>query len=135
MGKFLKPCDILFAKAWDDFIAAKYLHDGFNKGKIELNIEIILFHLQQCVEKIFKSILDYNNIKFPHTHDIDILIDLLKNSKIQLPENVEKLSDLTEFAVEGRYAIICDDIDRIDEYIAIIDNLLKDVKRKYNEDI
>ena len=135
MGKFLKLYKILFIKAQDDYKAAKYLYDGFNRGVIELNIEIILFHMQQCVEKLLKSILDFNGVKFPHTHDIDILIELLNSNNIYLMDNIERLGELTGFAVEGRYAIICDDVENIDEYIVIIDKLIKYIKRKYGEDI
>ena len=50
MATFLKQYEILFIKAKEDLVAAKYLLDGFNHHNLELNLDIIFFHLQQCAE-------------------------------------------------------------------------------------
>lgn len=69
--------------------------------------------------------MDFNKIRFPRTHDIGDLIDLLKDSGIEISPEFETLVDLTDYAVEGRYSMINDDLDNIDKYIVIIEDLLK----------
>ena len=71
MGKeFLKQYEILLKKATVDLNTAKVILENFELGEIELDLEVIMFHLQQSSEKLIKSILDYNKIKFPYSHDI-----------------------------------------------------------------
>jgi HEPN domain-containing protein len=72
-------------------------------------MEVIFFHLQQCSEKFIKSLLDFYQIKFPRTHDLQSLINLLETHNIEL-DGVEKLLPLSVYAVEGRYAILHIDI-------------------------
>jgi len=128
--KFLRQYEIFFIKANEDFVASKYLLDGFNNHNLELNLEIVFFHFQQCAEKLIKTLLDYNNIKFPHSHDIEDLINLIRINNINIITEVDLLVPLTEFAVEGRYAILHDDLDDADKYIRILDKLLELVKQK-----
>lgn len=126
--KFLKQYDIFFLKAKEDLVASKYLFDGFQNHNLELNLEIVFFHLQQSCEKLIKSLLDFNMIKFPHTHDLGILIQLLEDNKISAIEHINKLLPLSDFAVEGRYAIILDDLEDVESYVALIDELLNKVE-------
>jgi len=130
MEKFLKQYEILFLKAKEDLIAAKYLLDGFNNHNLELNLEIVFFHFQQFIEKLIKAYLDFNKIKFPHTHDLKDLINLLEDNDINFIDNIDSIVLLTQYAVEGRYAIIHDDLDDIDKYIMILDELLEFVKKE-----
>ncbi|MBL0709099.1 MAG: HEPN domain-containing protein [Sulfurimonas sp.] len=131
--KFLKQYEILLIKAKEDLVASKYLLDGFNHHNLELKLEIVFFHFQQCAEKLIKTILDFNTIKFPHSHDIEDLIKLVRLNNIIIISNIDELVSLSEYAVEGRYAIIHDDLDDADKYIKILDELLefveKDIKR------
>ena len=65
MGKkFLKQYEILFKKATVDFNSAKVILYSFEKGTIELDMEVVFFHLQQSSEKLIKSLLDFHTIKF-----------------------------------------------------------------------
>jgi len=128
--RFLKQYEILFKKAKVDFNTAKLVMDSFEKGEIELDLEIVMFHLQQSAEKFLKALIDYNNIKFPHTHDIEDLIILIKEEKIPILADIEFCIPLSEYAVEGRYAIINDDIEDTGKYIEFIDNLLRFVEEK-----
>ena len=127
MGKFLKQYEILFKKAVVDLNSAKVIWISFEQGNIELDIEVIFFHLQQCSEKFIKSLLDFYQIKFPRTHDLQSLINLLETHNIEL-NGVEKLLPLSVYAVEGRYAILHDDLDDVDRYIEIVDELLEIVR-------
>jgi len=128
--KFLKQYDVLFLKAKEDLITAKYLLDGFNYHNLELNLEIVFFHFQQCVEKLIKTYLDFNKIKFPHTHDLKDLINILEDNNINFIDNIDFIVLLTQYAVEGRYAIIHDDLDDADKYIETLDKLLSFVQRE-----
>ena len=123
MGKFLKQYEILYRKAKSDLELAKYAIDGINNGDLEIEIDSIAFHLQQSAEKMMKSVLDYQGIKFPKTHDLELLINLINKNQIPLDINLDRLIYLNDYAVEGRYAVIHDDLEDIDYYINIIENL------------
>lgn len=79
--------------------------------------EIMLFHTQQCVEKLIKALFSYNSIRFPKTHDLEDLVELAEVNGIVLPVFMEKLTELSPYAVEGRYAIIHDDLHDIAEML------------------
>jgi HEPN domain-containing protein len=127
VGKFLRQYEILFKKAVVDLNSAKVIWISFEQGNIKLDMEVIFFHLQQCSEKFIKSLLDFYQIKFPRTHDLQSLINLLETHNIEL-NGVEKLLPLSVYAVEGRYAILHDDLDDVDRYIEIVDELLEIVR-------
>jgi len=125
--KFLRQYEILFKKAVVDLNSAKVIWISFEQGNIELDMEVIFFHLQQCSEKLIKSLLDFNQIKFPRTHDLQSLINLLESNEIEL-DGVKELLPLSVYAVEGRYAILHDDLDDVDRYIEIVEGLLRSVE-------
>jgi len=133
VAQFLKQYEILFKLSTADLKSAKVILSAFEAGDIELNLNVIFFHLQQCAEKLIKSLLDFHKIKFPHTHDLRELIYILEDNNINFIENSQNISDLTQYAVEGRYAIIHDDLDDVDKYIVILDELLEFVKEKISE--
>jgi HEPN domain-containing protein len=125
---FLKQYEVLLKKAKVDFVAAKFLLEGVDKGELELDLEIILFHLQQSTEKQLKALLAYNQIHITKTHDIRRLIDILNEANIESVDSIEELIPLTDFAVEGRYAIIHDDLSCSSQYISIIQELIVSVE-------
>ncbi|MEW6007346.1 MAG: HEPN domain-containing protein, partial [bacterium] len=53
-----------------------------NLKEEDISRKILLFHLQQTVEKFLKSLLSFANIKFPKTHDLEILIEACEDNKI-----------------------------------------------------
>ncbi|MCF6297859.1 MAG: HEPN domain-containing protein [Flavobacteriaceae bacterium] len=126
--KLLKQYEILLFKSEEDFIASKYLLDGFNNHNLELNLDIIFFHMQQSLEKLIKCLLDFNGIKFPYTHDLEELIALLNDNNIIVHGKINELLPLSIFAVNGRYAIINDDLNDAEKYINILDEFLNFVK-------
>lgn len=113
-------------KAIIDLNSAKYLLDAYNQDKIDIDIEKIYFELQQSAEKLLKSILSKHQISFPKTHDIEQLINLCNENSIVFTDNIECLIELSDYAVEGRYSIIHDDINESDKYCKIIEQLIKD---------
>ena len=116
--------DLFLYKAIIDLNSAKYLLNGFNEDNIEIDIDKIYFELQQSAEKALKSILSKHSILFPKSHDLEQLIDLCTSNNIPLIENVDRLIELNDYAVEGRYSIICDDINDSDEFIELIESLI-----------
>ena len=64
--------------------------------------DIVCFHCQQCAEKHLKAFLFFNDVHFPKTHDLRLLLELAqKHCQLEL-----KLSDiipLNRYTIEGRY--------------------------------
>jgi len=108
--EFLKQYEVLFKKAKTDLKAAKILLKSFEDGDEELDLETVMFHLQQCAEKLLKALLSYNGVHFSKTHDIEKLLNEIRKNKIEILNEIEELIDLSEYSVEGRYAVIYDDL-------------------------
>jgi HEPN domain-containing protein len=64
---------------------------------------VIGFHAQQAVEKSLKSVLARHEIEFPRTHNLSMLIELLRLHVIPLPPDADDLARLTPFGVALRY--------------------------------
>ena len=64
---------------------------------------VIGFHAQQAVEKALKSVLTRHEIEFPRTHNLSMLIELLRLHAIPLPPDADGLARLTPFSVALRY--------------------------------
>ncbi len=116
--------DLFFYKAQIDLHTSKYLLEGIDDGKLEVDFELIYFHLQQCAEKLLKSLLSKHKIRIFKTHDIADLNTLLNENNINTIEGAKKMENLTEYAIEGRYAILHDDLHDADQYVKILDELL-----------
>ncbi len=117
--------DMFLYKALIDLNSAKYLLDGFKTDSVEIDIDKIYFELQQSAEKILKSILSKHLVVFPKSHDIELLIELCLSNNILLVDNIERLIGLGDYAVEGRYSIINDDINDSDSFILLIEALIE----------
>ena len=116
--------DLFLYKAIVDLNSGKYLLEAFNADEIEIDIEKIYFELQQSGEKLLKSMLSKKAIRFPKSHDIEQIIELCKENNICLIEDIECLIELNDYAVEGRYSIIHDDINEADRYIIVLERLI-----------
>lgn len=126
--EFLKQYEILFKKGRTDLKAGKNLLEDFKNGDDELDLETIMFHFQQCAEKLLKSLLAYNKHHYTKTHNIKELVKGIRNNDIVVNLDIEILIPLTYYAVEGRYAVIHDDLEDTDKYIKLLDELLEFVK-------
>ncbi len=62
---------------------------------------------------------------FPKSHNIELLIELCLSNNILLVDNIERLIELGDYAVEGRYSIINDDINDSDSFILLIEALIE----------
>lgn len=80
---------------------------------IAFSDEIVGFHAQQAVEKALKAWLAYLGVPFPKTHDIQRLIDLLRENGIPT-EGMESFVDLNAFAVQYRYETLYDNEEPVD---------------------
>ena len=128
--EFMRQYAVLFKKAKTDLKVSKNLLRDFEAGDDELDLEIIMFHLQQCAEKSLKALLSFNKYHFTKTHDLEILINACRENNIEIQENIETVLPLSEYAVEGRYAIIHDDLEDAHEYIKFLDELINFIGRK-----
>ena len=65
--------------------------------------ELVCFHIQQCIEKLFKAVLSYENIPFKRTHNLRYLLD-----EIPIGWQIKNISCnmdiISEWEVTGRYA-------------------------------
>jgi len=59
--------------------------------------------------------------------DSDELVELAQEHGIELPSFMEKLTELSPYAVEGRYAIIHDDLHDIADMLAQSERFLAHV--------
>lgn len=88
-----------FKKAAEDLRASKLL---LAQGMDDL-LGPAVFHAQQSAEKAIKGYLASNKIRFPKTHDIEILLLLVNKINPGLSSDLEKAAVLTKFAVAYRY--------------------------------
>jgi HEPN domain-containing protein len=130
--EFLRQYEILFRKARTDLKAARNLLEDLENGDDELDLESVMFHLQQSAEKVLKSYLAFKKLHFTKTHDIQQLLVAAKEIGIALPENTECLIELNSYAVEDRYAVVHDDLSDADKYIKVLIELLVLVKEEEN---
>lgn len=91
------------AEKWLDFAkidlltAEKLLSD-------EILTQSTAFHLQQCVEKIFKAILENYSIQIPKTHNLEriyALIEEIDSFSITLDEDI--LDQINDVYIDSRY--------------------------------
>jgi HEPN domain-containing protein len=129
MEQFVNQYTILFNKAKTDFNAARLLYTEFLNGHSEIDLEVVFFHLQQSAEKCLKAILSKNLVNFPKVHDLELLVKLVLQAKNDLKIDVDLLTELSDFAVEGRYAIIHDDLENTEAYFDELENLLLKANR------
>ncbi len=113
----LEPYEILFKKAEADIRIVKLMR--ISKA-YEMDIEIYMFHLQQAAEKFLKAILIKNGISYTRTHDLEVLFDKCRINNIKIPINEERIIDLTDYSVEGRYNFLSD-IEDYDYYRDVIE--------------
>jgi HEPN domain-containing protein len=125
---FVKYYEILLQKAAVDLRSATILYNDFQNGNSALDIEVIMFHLQQAAEKCLKAVLSFHQINYQKVHDLEVLVNLITDNKIPLQINSTRLIDLSDFAVEGRYSVIHDDLVDAEKYFEEINQLYQQAK-------
>ncbi|MBI4578796.1 MAG: HEPN domain-containing protein [Planctomycetes bacterium] len=89
---------VLLRKAREDDYACRAL-----SGDKQASPWIIGFHAQQAVEKSIKAVLALHRVGYPHVHDIEALLKLLRQGSIPSPPDAENLPRLTPLAALMRY--------------------------------
>lgn len=67
------------------------------------NYDAVCFHAQQCAEKYLKALLQETITPFGKTHNLSLLLDLLKDQYSPLELIRPTLAILSAYAVEYRY--------------------------------
>ena len=127
MVGFVKYYEVLLQKAAVDMRSATILYNDFQNGNSVLDIEVILFHLQQAAEKCLKAVLSFHQINYQRVHDLEVLVNLITENNIPIQINSIRLIDLSDFAVEGRYSVIHDDLVDAEKYFEEINQLYQQV--------
>lgn len=94
----------LLRKAADDLYVVERLAADVNAPNWVLG-----FHAQQAVEKALKAVLSFHRVEFPRTHNLSMLLALLRRAGLPLPSHEEALGDLIPFGVAMRYEIEFDE--------------------------
>jgi len=98
--------------------------------------EIFGFHAQQAVEKALKAWLSLVDVNYLRIHDLEELLALLERHRETVPERFYAPIDLTDFAVQFRYASFEDldnQLDRaemihqVTELVEYVEKLFEDV--------
>jgi HEPN domain-containing protein len=104
-----------------------------NLGDKDIREQMLLFHLQQAVEKFLKSLLSLQHIKFPKNHDVEKLIELCEEGGITLPEYIEEFVNLTPYAVEFRYGLMIEETLDMKYYYEKVSEFKRFVEKIYEE--
>lgn len=67
------------------------------------DVESFGFHAQQATEKTLKALLALRGVTYPRIHDLDRLMQLLREAGATVPKSCETLAVLTDFGVGFRY--------------------------------
>lgn len=65
--------------------------------------EAIGLHAQQAVEKALKAVLAVRGVRYPFTHDIDRLVELVEAEGLELSAGLQEAGQLTPWALAHRY--------------------------------
>jgi HEPN domain-containing protein len=95
-------------KARSDEIALEKL-----AGDPDVPDDLIGFHAQQALEKLFKAALAHAGVAPPRIHDLGELIARLKDASLAPPVSADEARAFVPWAVEFRYDNILDErLDR-----------------------
>ena len=66
-------------------------------------LEDLCFEAQQAAEKAIKATLIVHRIEFPYVHDLTLLLSMLEEHGIAVPDIVRSAGRLNRYAVATRY--------------------------------
>ena len=97
-SNYMRPLTKEWLKAAkDDLMTTEKLLDN------EHLTHIAAFHSQQCVEKVFKSILEEEEIDIPKIHKLKLLLNMLPKQQIEFDYDHDTLKLLDNLYIEARY--------------------------------
>jgi HEPN domain-containing protein len=76
--------------------------------------EDLCFDAQQAAEKAIKAVLVLRGRRFPKSHDLSELLDLVAATGLEVPLQVLEAKRLTPYAVAGRYPGVSEDASEED---------------------
>jgi HEPN domain-containing protein len=80
--------------------------------------EILAFHSQQAAEKALKAVLVLQQIDFPRTHDLGLLLEMCSAAGCTETETLQPATGLTRYAVATRYPGDHERLSRDDAHVA-----------------
>ena len=89
---------ILLEKAKGDQYVAERLVDDMDAPTWTFG-----FHAQQAVEKALKAVLSAHTVDYPRTHNLAMLLELLRQKDLTEPPDADDLPSLTPFGTVSRY--------------------------------
>jgi HEPN domain-containing protein len=97
--------DLLLQKAREDAYAMRSVGNDPKTADW-----IVGFHAQQAVEKALKAVLTALSVRYGRTHSLDGLVELLANTRAEVPAWTSGVTSLTPFGATLRYAEL--DVDQ-----------------------
>lgn len=108
-----------------------------NLQEEEIREQLLLFHLQQAVEKFLKSLLSFYQVEFPRIHDLSEIIELCEETGITLPEYIGEFISLTPYAVEFRYGLMIEETldlnyyyQKVLEFKKMVEKIIQDKEQE-----
>ena len=92
-----------FARDWLRRAKSNLERARVGKIKDEILYEDLCFDCQQSAEKVLKALLISIDKEFPPTHSIARLLEIASETKTEIPAEIRKAIDLTDYAVKTRY--------------------------------
>jgi len=92
----------------------------------EVLFEDLCFDAQQTAEKAIKGVLVSKGRRFPRTHDVGELLNLVAATGVEVPPCVLEAKRLTPYVIAGRYPGVSEDASEEDyrEALAIAEKVV-----------
>ena len=94
----IEYAEMLLRRANGDAHVCRVLADD-----TEIDDSAVGFHAQQAVEKALKIALVLAEVELPRTHDLEQLVEQVKASGVEVPDELSSVEWLTPWAAELRY--------------------------------
>ena len=69
----------------------------------DVYVEDLCFEAQQAAEKSIKAVMISHEIEFPYVHNLALLLSILEETGVTIPNKVRRAARLTPYAVDSRY--------------------------------
>jgi HEPN domain-containing protein len=92
-----------YARDWLRRAKSNLARARSGKIKEEILYEDLCFDCQQAAEKAIKAFLISIDKEFPPTHSIARLLEIVSETKTEVPAEIHKAIALTDYAVKTRY--------------------------------
>ena len=86
----------------------------------DVYLEDLCYEAQQAAEKAIKAVMIARNIDFPYVHNVALLLSMLEEHGISIPNTVRRAARLTPYAVDTRYPGVSTPVDE-HEYVDAVD--------------